>query len=781
MASTPKSGQKNKEKQQKTAVSAYKCYNLRQKMIREKPEVKAECGTSQMGDSGRNPNSEGEVVGSGDINLTAQGITIQQSETKVEGEKEENQLQSEVICTSKRYNTRQRAKPTIKSDRTQETVPGNGISHLIDSIDQDTGSKEEVDENENTLVCDGSSTNPSQEMEKNSLQVKAEIEDQNEEDQQQPEGVSSYKCYETRQKTNREKVMKRSMIDWKRTNRNSISRLIDSNDLNTSSEEDVDEDENLSGSESSSTSSSQGVKDMDQQAKTKFVQGNETNQQQIEVVSEEEREKEAVVPTKRKKKTSVMNSSDSASDSDVTLGKVSTKRRHVIEDDEKENEPNQQQIQVVSEEEKDEEPAVPVKRKKKTSFMNSSDSGSDRDVTPGKVSTKRRVVSEEEGEEEAVVPTKHKKTSFMNSSDSGSDSDIAPGKVSAKGRHVIEDDDSVGDNKETSYNDVDDSGEGSKNTPLNKDDYSTEIEESSEDEALERRIKRRRNRKNLERLAEKRRSRSRSNNYDDDFEDENSPVGQAESNEDHNSMDDFIVDDEDTDGIIDEGVRQSTHKNLFVKHHINMHVDLDSHLSRVIKALLINAADETFLTSLYEGKRMKRYAKEMLDSLDYLDSRTISPRLVNLSTRSKWNKRYKDRVECYPELNVYEVTSQNQRCDACGLQRYCKYQVILSGELYDSKTFEKDDFLPNDEQEFVVGKVCARRTEVYHQLKHFKYRLYQQCKEIIEVMPVHQMSTKELVKRCFSTMEKDNFIHKNVNDLEAYLDEADFFQSECID
>ncbi|XP_063301008.1 coiled-coil domain-containing protein 82 [Pelobates fuscus] len=382
----------------------------------------------------------------------------------------------------------------------------------------------------------------------------------------------------------------------------------------------------------------------------------------------------------------------------------------------------------------------------------------------------KEVASEEE---DTVVTSKQKrKHSVMNSSDSSSDSDDAIGKVVARRKFVIDEDDEKCENR--------------KGTCLNIDEHSAEIEEACEDEASERKIKRRKNLENLKCLARKRRSRSGSHSYNDVEEDDQDTVSSISNqqsdndvmNEDNDSMDDFIVkDDEDLQGPIAE----TGHRDLFSKFHINMPRDICSHLKRIINALLINAIDTKFLSSLYDRKRSKRYAKEMLDSLDHVDKRIISPRLVNLTTRSRWSNRYKERVECYPQLRVRSAMAKDQPCQACEMHRFCKYNVTLSGVSYNNETLEKDEFLPNDKQVLKVGNVCARRTEVYHQLKHFKYHLYQRCIAAIEEIPTDDKSTKELVEMCLSKLEEEGFIQENVDRLNDYLDSADFFQDEKID
>lgn len=98
------------------------------------------------------------------------------------------------------------------------------------------------------------------------------------------------------------------------------------------------------------------------------------------------------------------------------------------------------------------------------------------------------------------------------------------------------------------------------------------------------------------------------------------------------------------------------------------------------------------------GTRQKSYAQDMLTSLHYLDGRFVQPRLENLVSRSRWKEQYKERVENYPNVSIRWRTPENCSCQACGLHRYCKYTVHLSGKLYNDRTMETDDFMSHDKQ-----------------------------------------------------------------------------------
>ncbi|NXU19572.1 CCD82 protein, partial [Pardalotus punctatus] len=264
------------------------------------------------------------------------------------------------------------------------------------------------------------------------------------------------------------------------------------------------------------------------------------------------------------------------------------------------------------------------------------------------------------------------------------------------------------------------------------------------------------------------------------------PFTPSESSEtDNDSMKDFIIEEDDGDDDDDDNTEHM--KRFFSFFFVNFgciaffpvsRCDHFVHFKRIVKAFLINAIDGTFLSSLYDGTRQKKYAQDMLLSLHYLDNRFIQPRLENLICRSRWKDRYKERVDCYPDVRISLKNTKNTSCQACELKRYCKFSVMLSGRLYNSKTLEVDDFMSDDKQVLKVGVVCANRTRVYHKLKHFKYKLYVDCSSVAELDDVENEPVKDTVERLFSHLEESGWIQEKYKDLEDYMEDADSFQEE---
>nr|XP_009688470.1 PREDICTED: coiled-coil domain-containing protein 82 isoform X1 [Struthio camelus australis] len=369
----------------------------------------------------------------------------------------------------------------------------------------------------------------------------------------------------------------------------------------------------------------------------------------------------------------------------------------------------------------------------------------------------------EDAEDEHIVPGKRKRpsTSVLFDSDESEDSDILVRKVFAK-RHCIMDED-----------------ESSQEQQPDKNCLAENISTNRKEKVLAK----------LKELARQRATRTSYNseccedsNAEVEIEEESPsdlPFPPAEDSEtDDDSMKDFIVDDDegddDTEDIKSEiqpqqkelGVSNSQLLAYYVPHlsRCSHYV----HFQRIVKAFLINAIDDTFLNSLYDGTRQKKYAQDMLTSLHYLDDRFIQPRLENLVSRSRWKDRYKERVDCYPDVRIIMKNPKSMSCQACELNRYCKFDVLLSGKLYNSRTLEADDFMSHDKQVLKVGTVCADRTRVYHDLKHFKYKLYVDCSSVAELDDVEDEPVKDTVERLFSQLDGSGWIQKRRKVLQPF-------------
>ncbi|XP_051536073.1 coiled-coil domain-containing protein 82-like [Myxocyprinus asiaticus] len=277
-------------------------------------------------------------------------------------------------------------------------------------------------------------------------------------------------------------------------------------------------------------------------------------------------------------------------------------------------------------------------------------------------------------------------------------------------------------------------------------------------------------------------------------EENDSPLNSSEEEKlaDSDSLKDFIVEEDEQKKDDEQEEEAVADDKAFLSHLPRQFITGSqlTHFQVVVKALLINVLDSTFLKSLYSGERTKRYAQEMKSSLHHFDERLVLPRLENLKQRSRWKDRYKERVECYPKVRIVMTKVQTKGCEACELHRTGRFTVRLSGQLYHTNTLQEDQFMPDDSQSFFVGSVCASRTEVYHALKHFKYQLFERCRTALEAQKEKEEEGKEVeedepvkdtVNKVFIKLQEKGWISEQYEKFQEHLNAADFFQEEKLD
>ncbi|XP_078513117.1 coiled-coil domain-containing protein 82 [Lissotriton helveticus] len=384
----------------------------------------------------------------------------------------------------------------------------------------------------------------------------------------------------------------------------------------------------------------------------------------------------------------------------------------------------------------------------------------------------KKVFPQKEDAEEDYIPRAKRKrvASVLYDQDSSSDEEELVRKVLCKRRCIMDDESTDGDSEENCSLVASDSS-----VTQQCDGRLARVNENANARKQKRQAK-------LKELSEKLLNTPKSNRsgHAENEEESTSKETSEHEDDDRGSISSFIVEDEEEEDSDDENETQSQAcQSLFLQHNIPLASDPFVHFQRIVKALLINAVDDTFLASLFDGTRRKRYAKEMITSLNHLEDRVIAPRLENLKSRSRWKAQYKERVESYPFIIITHCRSTETVCQACGLTRYVSFEVMLSGEMYNNKTLERDNFMQHDRQILKVGTVCAERTRVYHQLKHFKYKLYRQCITLAECAQKDDLPVKETVDMIFTKL-KTSWLQTEYDHLEKYLNEADFFQEEMI-
>ncbi|KAG7092473.1 hypothetical protein E1B28_008825 [Marasmius oreades] len=130
----------------------------------------------------------------------------------------------------------------------------------------------------------------------------------------------------------------------------------------------------------------------------------------------------------------------------------------------------------------------------------------------------------------------------------------------------------------------------------------------------------------------------------------------------------------------------------------------------------------------------------------------------SLVASSVWRPEFKNALERHPNFDLVHLDFAFPGCDACHLgARMSTYSARLSGKKYchlgyevqaESESEDDEDDEDNDESasdissqkrrtvlvEFNLGRFCARRTRVYHDITHWEYSLFKSVDQEVRAL-----------------------------------------------
>ncbi|XP_066550039.1 coiled-coil domain-containing protein 82 [Amia ocellicauda] len=208
--------------------------------------------------------------------------------------------------------------------------------------------------------------------------------------------------------------------------------------------------------------------------------------------------------------------------------------------------------------------------------------------------------------------------------------------------------------------------------------------------------------------------------------------------------------------------------------------DFEACFQNVIKAFVTDAVKGNFLASLYGGGSKSDF--EMKKSLDHLDEHSIVPRLKSLKPGGEWNARYMRRLDSFPSLRMRNQSPIESTCQACHQNRMLTHQITLTGLFYDLKTLKEDPFLSEEKRVLEIGNLCAERTRLYHQLRHFKFDLYKKCCSKVKSVEEngHQKAKEADIEPILSRLKGNNWINEQRLSLTKLMEETDKFMEKKL-
>ncbi|KAL0581727.1 hypothetical protein V5O48_000309 [Marasmius crinis-equi] len=157
----------------------------------------------------------------------------------------------------------------------------------------------------------------------------------------------------------------------------------------------------------------------------------------------------------------------------------------------------------------------------------------------------------------------------------------------------------------------------------------------------------------------------------------------------------------------------------------------------------------------------------------------------SLVASSVWRPDFKRALENHPEFDLVRMDFAVPGCDACHLgARMSTYSARLSGKNYDRLGYgvpsntgsdedeesdeDSDDSEHDTKTQFHLGRFCARRTRVYHDISHWEYTLFKSVDR--EVQALQGDEDRPFVRVAFAGGKKPP---KDTQDADAICDWLD--------
>jgi len=237
----------------------------------------------------------------------------------------------------------------------------------------------------------------------------------------------------------------------------------------------------------------------------------------------------------------------------------------------------------------------------------------------------------------------------------------------------------------------------------------------------------------------------------------------------NDDMDDFVV--EDDGGAIPE---------LPVAFSRRTHQD-SSHDFKVVCQLFVH------LAMMPVGER-RSFMDNLLKGDDYflVPFQVIRRKLSGAKdsvASSVWRRDYKEVLERFPDLTLTKLDFSTFYCDACRVRKKSTVAGWLKGIPYDKLSFEpiieEIDSEDHDDEDhhttsLSLGRFCAIRTQIYHRLTHWSYRLYGTLSEEVDL--VQRPGKKRLFSRSSKLPPPEDT--SNPDDITEWLDKRGIVSAE---
>lgn len=156
---------------------------------------------------------------------------------------------------------------------------------------------------------------------------------------------------------------------------------------------------------------------------------------------------------------------------------------------------------------------------------------------------------------------------------------------------------------------------------------------------------------------------------------------------------------------------------------------LVDHFNVYLQIFLSQSLEPSFLAAIRKSQEF--FYLVPLEKIDKM----IEAKLEQIDRTVQWKPRFRECMRMKPQMREINRPNLKQSCQACENSSPPTIKsVLFHGAPYDRFLLTDIQDQDTGSMEFLVGKLAAPYITQYHNLHHFKYRLYQRCKAKVHMV-----------------------------------------------
>ena len=135
--------------------------------------------------------------------------------------------------------------------------------------------------------------------------------------------------------------------------------------------------------------------------------------------------------------------------------------------------------------------------------------------------------------------------------------------------------------------------------------------------------------------------------------------------------------------------------------------------------------------------------------------------LRDLLKSQAWNDEFREVLETFSNLDMSSLSDKRKGCDVCSRTgRIASKCLQFRGQCYNKETFESLEDDGQRKMVFEAGIKCALRSNLYHRVFHYKYKLHRKCKNAINKFNINY-DAPYVLEKC---LDDEDWMSKHYED-----------------